>query len=578
MAKMTMKEKMARNCMAYLLMIRKVGAIAIKQQFSTLERKETGHIKNFELKRFVYHIMKTLLLFLTTLPLLVCSLNVLFYISAIAQSHIPFHNTAINILLERGHTVDLVIARYNEMVNIYYPKGVRRNYTFGYEDSNYWSKNAMHLYNIFEMKPTPWAEFSGFDDAAFELCEIAVRDPNLLEFIKHGQYHIGLSSDYDPCANVIMHAAGVPARASMIPTPMFQQQVLNAGLPSPASLYGTCLYPKTDDSFIRKMFDLLRHTYNVNFVAPKMMARYNGLLKKTFGPTFPNVEEIERNVDLVLVNSNEIIEKQRPISHKIKYIGGMGKKKAKALGKEFDKLLDSALKGVVIFSFGTQVPTKKVPIEIRKNFVAAFKKFPDFLFLWKYDNATMDSELFRNAPNVHRVEWLPQTDLLGDHRVKAFISHMGLNSFLETSAAGVPVLSIPLFIDQHHNALNAASLEVGVIVDRDKLTEKNLISALDELLNNPKYQENAQIISKMMNQKPEQAEKVFYEWVEYAANNPGLHNILNLPGAELSPFWYYSVDVLLVIAVFVLLSIFVLAKILKIVSSWITIRSKSKSE
>uniref|UniRef100_A0A8R1E9W5 glucuronosyltransferase n=1 Tax=Caenorhabditis japonica TaxID=281687 RepID=A0A8R1E9W5_CAEJA len=192
------------------------------------------------------------------------------------------------------------------------------------------------------------------------------------------------------------------------------------------------------------MFDLLRHTYNINFVVPSLMARYNHLLEETFGPTFPKVEEIERNVDIVMVNSNEIIEKPRPISHKIKYIGGMGRKTAKPLDKDFDKLLDSARRGVVLFSFGTQVPSKKVPIEIRRNFVAAFKQFPDFLFLWKYDNVTTDSELFADAPNVHRVEWLPQTDLLGDHRVKAFISHMGLNSFLESSAAGVPVLSIPL--------------------------------------------------------------------------------------------------------------------------------------
>uniref|UniRef100_A0A8R1E774 Glucuronosyltransferase n=1 Tax=Caenorhabditis japonica TaxID=281687 RepID=A0A8R1E774_CAEJA len=182
--------------------------------------------------------MRTVLIFLT-LPFLVCSLNVLFYVFALAQSHIPFHNTAIKVLLDRGHTVDVVIARYNEMVDIHYPKGVRRNYTYGYDDANYWSKYAVHLENIFEIKPTPWAEFTRYDNAAFELCETAVRDPNLIEFIKHGQYHIGIGSDYDPCANVIMHAAGVPVKASMIPTPMFPQQVLPAGLPTPASLYGS---------------------------------------------------------------------------------------------------------------------------------------------------------------------------------------------------------------------------------------------------------------------------------------------------------------------------------------------------
>uniref|UniRef100_A0A1I7UN89 glucuronosyltransferase n=1 Tax=Caenorhabditis tropicalis TaxID=1561998 RepID=A0A1I7UN89_9PELO len=464
------------------------------------------------------------------------------------------------------------------MVKIHFPAGVRQNYTFGYDDPHFWSKNAVHLFNIFEKKPVPIAEFLAFDDLTFQLCEKVVRDPNLLEYIKKGKYDIGLSSDYDPCANIIMHSGGVPVKASMIPTPMFQPQVYSAGLPSPASLYGTVLYPMYTESFFNRLFHLIRHTYNIYFVTPKLMDRYNTLLLKTFGPTFPAVEEIERNVDLVLVNSNEIIEKPRPISHKIKYIGGMGKKKAKPLTKEFDEILDSGSKGVILFSFGTQVPTSKVPIEIRKNFLTAFKKFPDFLFLWKYDNLTDDSELFENVPNVHRVEWLPQTDLLGDNRVKAFISHMGLNSYLELAAAGVPVLSIPLFIDQHHNALSAAAREIGVTVEKDQLTVNNLVNALQKLLFDPKYKNNAKVISKMMIEKPEQSEKLFIEWVEYAARNPGLHKVINLPGAELTPFWYYCGDIIVVFVLFLIISLFLLWRFLNFLRFRINIRSKSKSE
>lgn len=48
--------------------------------------------------------MKTLLGFLI-LPGFANCLNILFYVSVIAQSHIPFHNTAIKVLLDRGHTV-----------------------------------------------------------------------------------------------------------------------------------------------------------------------------------------------------------------------------------------------------------------------------------------------------------------------------------------------------------------------------------------------------------------------------------------------------------------------------------------
>lgn len=48
-----------------------------------------------------------------------------------------------------------------------------------------------------------------------------VKDPNLLNYIKQGNYDIGLSSDYDPCANILMHAGGVPSKASKLTTLKF---------------------------------------------------------------------------------------------------------------------------------------------------------------------------------------------------------------------------------------------------------------------------------------------------------------------------------------------------------------------
>ncbi|PIC35644.1 hypothetical protein B9Z55_014939 [Caenorhabditis nigoni] len=82
----------------------------------------------------------------------------------------------------------------------------------------------------------------------------------------------------------------------------------------------------------------------------------------------------------------------------------------------------------------------------------------------------------------------------------------------------------------------------------------------------------------MMLEKPEQSEKLFVDWVEYAARNPGLHKILNLPGAELTPFWYYSGDVIVVTFIFSMTSIFIFWRFLNFMRCRISIRSKSKSE
>ena len=53
-----------------------------------------------------------------------------------------------------------------------------------------------------------------------------------------------------------------------------------------------------------------------------------------------------------------------------------------------------------------------MPFELRRHFVRAFNKFPEFSFIWRYDEMEDDDVLFENSTNIQRVKWLPQIDLL----------------------------------------------------------------------------------------------------------------------------------------------------------------------
>ncbi|XP_073136033.1 mogroside IIIx synthase-like [Henckelia pumila] len=64
--------------------------------------------------------------------------------------------------------------------------------------------------------------------------------------------------------------------------------------------------------------------------------------------------------------------------------------------------------------------------------------------------------------------WAPQAKILAHNSVGAFVSHCGMSSTIESSYFGVPVIAIPLKLDQPLNARLLVEAGVGVEVARDE--------------------------------------------------------------------------------------------------------------
>jgi hypothetical protein len=75
-----------------------------------------------------------------------------------------------------------------------------------------------------------------------------------------------------------------------------------------------------------------------------------------------------------------------------------------------------------------------------------------------------------------------------DHpKCKAFINHAGFNGVIESISAAVPMILVPLFGDQNHNAAVLKRNHLGIFVGLANLTEHGLTTALQELLqDNPR--------------------------------------------------------------------------------------------
>ncbi len=87
------------------------------------------------------------------------------------------------------------------------------------------------------------------------------------------------------------------------------------------------------------------------------------------------------------------------------------------------------------------------------------------------------------------VAYAPQLDLL--KRATLTITHAGLNTVLESLGQGVPLVAIPVTNDQPGVASRLVRSGAGERVLLSKLTVNRLRQAIDRVLTQPKYRENA---------------------------------------------------------------------------------------
>jgi zeaxanthin glucosyltransferase len=102
----------------------------------------------------------------------------------------------------------------------------------------------------------------------------------------------------------------------------------------------------------------------------------------------------------------------------------------------------------------------------------------------------IDPEKIGSLPaNSIVVKRAPQMELL--KRSTLCITHAGLNTALESLARGVPMVAIPVSIDQPGVAARIAYTRTGAYVPIQELTVSRLSTLIDDVLDNPEYRHNA---------------------------------------------------------------------------------------
>ncbi|KAH7700034.1 UGT-54 protein, partial [Aphelenchoides avenae] len=470
-------------------------------------------------------------------------LKILVYQTAFGTSHVQFSGALVDVLVDRGHTVDKLLQVYNTNTLSNGTTKARRVYRINSRKPSPWPQMG-HIKNPLEpLNADEWV--AQFRETREIFCDELLSRSDLLEELKREKYDIGLTSIADGCSHGLFHLLGIPVTSGYVAFGWSDDVALALGIPTPPSYLPGIFdgYIGTDElTFTQRYHNLFNHYDRLKGVA-SAFEEEQAIFDRRF-PEVPPLTELFTRMSYVFMNNNELLDMPRPQSSKVKYIGGIAMKPAKTVSGEFERILSVPSKGTVLFSFGTLVKTAKMSLEMRKAVLRAFSNFKDHTFIWKYDTAEEDAHLFRNYTNVFPVPWLPQTDLLGDSRVVAFISHMGQNSHVEAAFAGKPTIAIPLFGDQGYNAACALRNGISTTFPKSEINEERLTSALRDVLGNSRYRERARAIADMLHHLPGSPKETLVTYVEYAAKFPTLKEHLQLASAQMDLITYLCLDVI----------------------------------
>ncbi|XP_030383538.1 UDP-glucuronosyltransferase 2B17-like [Scaptodrosophila lebanonensis] len=284
------------------------------------------------------------------------------------------------------------------------------------------------------------------------------------------------------------------------------------------------------------------------------------MLRQKFGPRMPSTNLLVKYTSLFFVNQHYSLSGPKPFPPNIIELAGIHLQRPRALPSDLKLLLESATDGVVIISWGSLIRASSVPPTKLNAILNAISRFKQ-QFIWKWENDTMPNK----PKNLHIVKWLPQQDILCHPNVRAFISHGGMMGVTEAVHCGVPILGTPIYGDQFLNIASLVERGMAVNVNYNDISEKAIYEALKEILQK-KYQTAAKVVAFSFNERSQTPLETALWWVEHVANTKGAR--LTQPSAvRMSSFVYNSLDVYLVLAIGVLLTILIDVALLRFMFS-----------
>lgn len=484
--------------------------------------------------------------------------NVLVLMGVPSPSHFIWIRPVINQLAANGHNVTVLSVNVDRDP----PKNV--TYIHLEETYNVLYGNTNVFNNIMERsKDNPFQAVI----SAYKFCTLACRGCTTSKGFKlllnyPDNFHFDLVI-YDcsagPCILGFLQKFGYPPLISVsaFGIPHYSTLIVGGYKPSSHVPHFSLTYDSRM-SFIERATNFLVHNFDSFYRRWVFMPRIWSIAQPAFEIDLPDLESLERS-QLMLVNSNPLLDHPEVLPQNVIPVGGLQIAEPKDLPQDIQKFIGASTKGAVLFAMGTNFKSKMFTSERQAMFIDAFAQFSEYSFLWKFDE---DNITIPIPPNVMISKWLPQSDILAHPQVKVFISHCGLLGTYETTYFGVPIVGIPVYIDQHKNAATLVRNGGGLSLKLADLTAESIEKTLREVLENSTFRLNMQNMSKLLRDQPEKPLNRAIWWIEWVLRHPHEYHSQS-PTLDLDVISDSNADVIICFLCILITILYILLKLFK---------------
>ncbi|XP_035639302.1 UDP-glucuronosyltransferase 2A1-like [Oncorhynchus keta] len=465
-------------------------------------------------------------------------------------------------LVERNHSVTVLVCSASPSVNYTKPEGFSfkvYNVPFERHDLeslqedflNFWiykAQNASMLQVGLKIREV----LGSMTALHLNMCDAMFHNKELMDTLRQWEFDAVLSDPMMPCSDLMADALNVPFIISLRFTFGMTMERHCGQIPAPPSFVPAPPLTYTDQmSFFERVHNFVTYMIHSTFFSIHCLQTidkyYSGIKGR---PT--TLCEILGKADIWLIRTYWDFEYPRPFLPNFKFVGGLHCKPAKPLSKAMEDFVQSSGDdGIVVFSLGSMI--KNLTNERGNTIATALGQIPQKV-LWRYDGEKPETL----APNTRVYEWIPQNDLLGHPKTKAFVTHGGTNGLYESIYHGVPMVGIPLFADQPDNIIHMKNKGAAVMVDFNTMTSKDLVDGLNSVINDPSYKASMMRLSRIHHDQPMKPLDTAVFWIEFVMRNKGAKH-LRVEAHNLSWYQYHCLDVaaalLTIVALVIVVSI-----------------------